>query len=758
MFSIARWNTPAGGKEILPVCWMEDTDGHGQWVFKQHPAPRPLYRLHEISNLNKSVAVVVEGEKCADVARQVFPEAIVTTASGGANAAKQTDWAPLSRFKSVVIWSDADEAGDKYRDSVAEILHEAGAANILHVDVRALGGRTPDGRSRQCPHGWDVADAIDEGWTVAELRAAADRLTSRWRPPSGRVEWPSNYKMGSACLLRAPGTEEDEWQEVTTGPFSVVGEGRNPIGSARGILLAWQDADGREQRGFVRRGELVGESYDWLKHLADRGFPAPIEKRKIVALRQGLYGCRPAQKVTMVKKTGWFGTAFVLPNRVIGERAADVLEFDGPLDLARYAERGSLDEWREKVAGLASGNNLLVLAISVAFAGPIVDLLDRESFGINLFGASSTGKSSALLAAGSVWGGGGPLGFALTWRATDNGVEAIASAHSGTFLGMDELGQLNPEVASSLAYMLGNGMGKLRAQRTGEARAAREWRVVFLSTGEIGLMAKVEEARVNRRAKAGTSVRFIDVPADGGRGLGLFEDCHGLDPSAFAQRLKSNAFGSYGTAGPAFVAYMSRLLADTPSFKIDISKQIDQIRNELLMSSMRGDGQVSRVADRLATVAIAGKLAANALQLSWADCEPVAAAQRCFLSWIERRGGGEAQELLASRRALRQVVEQDEARFQRLHEQAEIFVEAGHPIRGLLGYHWQEGEERVWAFTTSGLEEVLLGIGDFTDLVRRLGDIGVIRRGDGRIQLGKKIEGRKIWLYVVPHSGIYAKS
>jgi hypothetical protein len=156
---------------------------------------------------------------------------------------------------------------------------------------------------------------------------------------------------------------------------------------------------------------------------------------------------------------------------------------------------------------------------------------------------------------------GGPLGFAYSWRLTDNGAEGIARANSGTFLPLDELGQLNAEVAASLSYMLGNGLGKGRAGRNGETRPSAEWRTAFLSTGEVGIATKIEEAGRNRKAKAGSLVRLIDVPADAGKDFGLFEDCHGQPAADFAHSLKSNALSHYGWAGPEFVAYLARSTA-----------------------------------------------------------------------------------------------------------------------------------------------------------------------------------------------------
>jgi putative DNA primase/helicase len=243
----------------------------------------------------------------------------------------------------------------------------------------------------------------------------------------------------------------------------------------------------------------------------------------------------------MVRRTGWFGSVFVLPHKTIGMADTEMIIYEGRADIARYAEKGTLDEWKSCVAGPATGNTRLVFSLSTAFTGPIVDFLEEGSFGFNLEGPSSIGKTAALIAAGSVWGGGGPLGFAHSCRTTDNGAEGVFCAHSGTLIPLDELGQMAAEITSALTYMFGNGHGKSRAARNGETRRVAEWRGILLSTGEVGVAGKIEEIGRGRKAKPGQLVRLIDVPSDTGKGLGLFEYTGGKPAVEFAQCLRASA-------------------------------------------------------------------------------------------------------------------------------------------------------------------------------------------------------------------------
>jgi putative DNA primase/helicase len=759
LFVVVRWNLP-DGKKILPMSWVRDADGSENWKFRAHPIPRPLYRLGDLEKSPDASVAIVEGEKCAEAARKVFPDFIVTTSSGGAKAVAHADWTSLKQRNEVLVWGDADEAGNAYAERVAFMLHRLSVPNIRVVDNVALASRTPDGGTREPPLGWDVAKALEEGWTVEALRLAVEQNARPWTPRAPRTEWSDDFEMTAKGLAKIERKEDDSETYLFTGPFTVIGEGRDHGGAGRGLWISWLDRDDRAQRGFVRHADLVGDGVEWLKELTDRGFPGPIERKKINWLRQALHGCRPADRITMVRRTGWFGTVFVLPHKTIGNREGEHVMFDGRTDIARYAESGTLEQWSKEVAAPAAGNSRLMFSESVGFAGPVADLLDEGSFGFHLDGGSSIGKTAALVAAGSAWGGGGPLGFAYSWRTTDNGAEGMFSAHSGTMVPLDELSQLATEVASTLTYMFGNGHGKSRAGRNGEARRTAEWRGLLLSTGEVGIAAKIEEFGRCRKAKAGQLVRLIDIPADAGSGHGLFETCHGEPAAEFARRLKASATSCYGSAGPAFVAHLAELLAaDSASTKSRLRERVDTVQKELVQGMNAAEGQVTRVARYFAVVAVAGDLARAALNLPWNDGEPISAARKCFEAWMTKRGGSDPQEILTAITALREVIEvHGPARFQYLNGVCDDAIEGmnNHPVRDQLGYRFTFQGETVWGFTTTGIKEVLRGIGDAATLVAELADRGVIRRGAERLQVEKKVGGAKRRLYAVPDSSLFA--
>ncbi len=117
---------------------------------------------------------------------------------------------------------------------------------------------------------------------------------------------------------------------------------------------------------------------------------------------------------------------------------------------------------------------------------------------------------------------------------------------------LDELAQVDPKEAGEVAYMLANGSGKARAGKNGAARARQEWRLLFLSAGEVGLAQHISES--GKRIKAGQTVRLVDIPADAGRGFGLFDVLHGYGSgAALSHLLTESAARYYGTAAVSFL-------------------------------------------------------------------------------------------------------------------------------------------------------------------------------------------------------------
>jgi len=121
---------------------------------------------------------------------------------------------------------------------------------------------------------------------------------------------------------------------------------------------------------------------------------------------------------------------------------------------------------------------------------------------------------------------------------------------------LDEISQANPRVVGELAYMLGNERGKGRMTRNATLRQTHRWRVIFLSTGEVGMATRLLEG--GGKSRAGQEVRVLEIPADAGKAMGVFEDLHGfLGAAELAEHLRLAADRNCGQAAREFLAQLT---------------------------------------------------------------------------------------------------------------------------------------------------------------------------------------------------------
>lgn len=425
--------------------------------------------------------------------------------------------------------------------------------------------------------------------------------------------------------------------------------------TSHGRLLTFKDMDGCLHEWPMPLDFLAGDGLECRRELLSQGLLIATNRKLKEHLSSYILNAKPTSVVRCVDKTGWHQNVFVLPNETFGQSIERVLLQSHAQESQGLAVAGTLEAWRTSVATLCRGNSRLIFAVSTAFAASLLHLLGDESGGFNFTGRSSTGKTIALTVARSVWGGPDRL---QRWRATTNGLEAIALLHNDTLLCLDELAQVDPREAGGIAYMLANGSGKARSLQNGTAKKKASWRLLFLSAGEIGLAEHMRSA--GKRSRAGQEVRLADIPAEAGAGFGLFETLHGQSSaSIFACTLDSAAKQYYGTPARAFL----KTLVDNRDKSIDA---IIQFRREFLSENVspEADGQVHRVANRFALVAAAGEMATSMGITGWAKGEATQASQTCFNDWIAARGGLGSQEVDAALTQIRLFFElHGESRF-----------------------------------------------------------------------------------------------
>jgi len=146
MFWVLRSSQPP--KIIKPLCSVTYVESGTKAFAQVHmPTNRPLYNLPSVI-VSTSDVLIVEGEKAADVAQEMFPEYAVTTWSGGTGAIAQTSWSVL-KGRNVILFPDNDKPGVEAMLKIAKNLLALNCiVKIVYTEPQA-----------NLDKGYDVADS-----------------------------------------------------------------------------------------------------------------------------------------------------------------------------------------------------------------------------------------------------------------------------------------------------------------------------------------------------------------------------------------------------------------------------------------------------------------------------------------------------------------------------------------------------------------------------------------------------------------------
>jgi uncharacterized protein (DUF927 family) len=256
-------------------------------------------------------------------------------------------------------------------------------------------------------------------------------------------------------------------------------------------------------------------------------------------------------------------------------------------------------------------------------------------------GVGETGKSTAAMVTGSIWGchrvgKRRETGFSESWHTTggESGgkVEITALAHNDTVPILDETTRTPPRTVLDAAFGLAEGIEK---ERLGTGRSARSWRNFFLSTSNVTVDELAEAAKIPMdEARKG---RFVDVPLPAG-GHGLYEDLHGCSSGkVLTNRLKTRCRTCFGAPGREFTRKLVEEFEKdreglTNFLRTERKTYLDAIETKAKKGGLK---PLNRASGRFATIFAAGGLAILYKVFLWDREELLAAILSCQVDGLK---------------------------------------------------------------------------------------------------------------------------
>jgi hypothetical protein len=338
-----------------------------------------------------------------------------------------------------------------------------------------------------------------------------------------------------------------------------------------------------------------------------------------------------------------------------------------------YRGSGALKTWRDAM-GMMMKHRHARLAVLASFSTPLMEVLSKRScfvpnFAVDFANTTSTGKTTILRLAASVWGN--PLenddntSLIASWGATDSYIERVASIRSHLPLFLDDTKRARLGAVPRIVYMVASGQGEGRAT-IGGVQERRRFRTVLISTGEMRLVDFSEDG--------GTRGRTIQM---WGPPLGTPSQ----ETATMIGEVMAVLSTNYGVAGPAFVKWLTSL---TPKALEQVREKFEGAR-EFYVNLAGANGAVSRQAPMFALLETTEMLLAAAEVAPWDTSTSV--AREIFSTAAS--SAKDADRSIDAFNHLREVCASRRSQFFDIHNTGQF-----QPTQGWLG-RWDKDDEQA---------------------------------------------------------------
>lgn len=270
------------------------------------------------------------------------------------------------------------------------------------------------------------------------------------------------------------------------------------------------------------------------------------------------------------------------------------------IGLTDISLKGTLNEFTDFFNRTLKDSIGLQTVCAVSLASAIVGRIKNKDlrFIFHIEGTSTSGKTTSLMLAGSLWGNPqiAPNSVVKNWNITGNKLVQSAGGNNGILIGLDELAMSNAD-NTQLTYLLTGGNDKQRM--TNDNTANSSFNTVFMSTGEIQFKSS---------NFGGIAVRLFEV-----------KNHNFTKNKIHAEDISNFITTHYGTVGFEFAKALTRISQHKMTEKLDeFSKKVQKrIKNHAKEQGKTISPLFSRMADKIAAVALAANIAKNKLGIDF---------------------------------------------------------------------------------------------------------------------------------------------
>jgi hypothetical protein len=346
--------------------------------------------------------------------------------------------------------------------------------------------------------------------------------------------------------------------------------------------IGFRGSDGKMKSIRVAREDVLHHPAKIRDLLSRFGAVLPSDQKLLQSLIKELSVAAAPNFWAVTPTFGWQEgrKTFILPKRVLGSNGDGKLATTPklvPPDRLNAIEavmqrKGKLAAWKNEAAAMARHSSTIALALSAAFAAPLLAVVGWPTFMIVLFGPGKVGKSTAALAGASMFGIGREEGLP-NWNQTEAALPEVVSQFNDLMLVLNglETAKLKDrqlrEFLQSVTYILSDGVETRRHSSWSAGRDPRPtavWRTIALVTSEQSfdeIASRANEVRLD-----GERARAINVAAKGANDSTIIDfypkdlDGNEVDRKAWARQrvdaLRAACAQHHGVALKPYLAHL----------------------------------------------------------------------------------------------------------------------------------------------------------------------------------------------------------